>query len=418
MTLGPFAEPPAAQPPPSAGQDGPVGRALAGVHLGQAVAVLLRNGVLSHTFGPHGDYEVRTTLTTRQGWQFRSAVFHHGQQIKRAFVPIIVDYAHRIQATRQERGVTEALRLSFAREAVEVHFTRCAAVREYILLAAINFPSLPPSRRRYGLLALLFGVAFLTGYGLWAHVPWNDTAGPLERPAPAVQRVQRPGVDGHPPDTPIPAAPPTVTPMHAAPPVVSSEASRDIAAEEASPTQSMHAEESPKTVRLADLVTPKFPSGKAGPASQQPPTLSLQESTAADIHVGDLLRFTGWIHRISRDPDRTYRLQISPRPETGGPSFVAAVPHPNQVQNSPILREQLQTVRDFILRRLLRQQEPSARGSVMRRPPLVQLTGQLINVGSPQGKGLQDTTTRWEMRPVLEIDFTAQPEPPDRPRPH
>jgi hypothetical protein len=411
MTAGPFAESPAPKPPPSAGQDWPEGRAPAGVHLGQAVSALLRHGVLSHRFGPHRNYEVRTTLITRRIWQYRSGVFQHGKEMKRAFVPIIIDCADRGQSTRQERGVTEALRLSFAREAVEVHFTRCAAVREYLLLAAVNFPAQPPSGRRYGLLALLFGVALLTGYGLWAHVPWSGSAdapqrGP-ERPAPVVQG--EPYLAVH--------RPPADPPVQTTPPVVSGEASRDIVAEEASPTHSTHAAESPKTVRLADLLTPTSFPGKSGPATQRPTPPGLPAQTATDVGVGDLLQLTGWIHRISRDADRTYRLQITSRPEAGGPSFVAAVPHPSQVHNSPDLREQLETVRAFILRRLLRQQEPSSRGSVMRRPPLVQLTGQLVSAPSSQGKGPQDTMTHWEMRPVLEIEFATQPEPPDRSRP-
>jgi len=412
MAGGPFAESPAPQPPSSAGQDGPEGRALAGMHLGQAASALLRHGVLSHTFGPRGDYEVRTTLTTRQIWQYRSGVFQHGKEIKHAFVPIIIDCAHRVQPTRQERGVTEAVRLSFAREAVEVHFTRCAAVREYLLLMAINFPAQPPSGRRYGLLALLFGMAFLTGYGLWAHVPWSGSANPPQR------RLERPASAGQSGQYPVVQRPPADPPVQAAPPAGSRDVSRDIASAPPRPTPSMPAAEPPKTVPLAELATPTSPSGKTGPAPQEPPTLGLQEQTTTDIHAGDLWRFTGWIHRISRAADGTYLLQISPRPETGGPSFVAAVPHPNQVQNSSHLREQLETVRAFILRRLLRQQEPSSRGSVMRRPPLVRLTGQLVSAPSPQGKGLQDTMTRREMRPVLEIEFTTQPEPPDRSRPH
>jgi hypothetical protein len=86
------------------------------------------------------------------------------------------------------------------------------------------------------------------------------------------------------------------------------------------------------------------------------------------------------------------------------------------------VRAQLQTVRTFITQRLLRQQEPSLRGSVMRHPVFVQLTGQLSDPDAPLGepsqrKGPRGATARWEMRPVLEIRFVPSAVPSDRSRP-
>jgi hypothetical protein len=78
-------------------------------------------------------------------------------------------------------------------------------------------------------------------------------------------------------------------------------------------------------------------------------------------------------------------------------------------------------VRTFIKQKLLRQQEPSPRGTVMQHPIFVQLTGQLSNpTASPaapsRGKRSQDAPARWEIRPVLEVQFATPSEPSNRSR--
>ena len=142
---------------------------------------------------------------------------------------------------------------------------------------------------------------------------------------------------------------------------------------------------------------------------------------ASDIQAGDVLLLTGWIHRVSRAPDNAYRLHVSPKRNPGARELVAMVPPPDQDQGSPAVQAQLQTARIFIKQQLLRQQEPSPRGSVMQRPIFVQLTGQLSNpVASPaapsRGKRSQDAPARWEIRPVLEVQFATPSEPLNRSR--
>src|SRR5918996_2592603 len=50
----------------------------------QAIAQLIEHGVLSHALGQHGEYKVRTTMTTRQTWQYRGCVLRHGKACKGA----------------------------------------------------------------------------------------------------------------------------------------------------------------------------------------------------------------------------------------------------------------------------------------------------------------------------------------------
>jgi hypothetical protein len=387
MTARSFDEPLSPQPSSAAWQGSPDERPHDGEDQRRAVAALLRHGVLSHTFGEHGEYQVRTTLTTHRAWQYRCCVFRNGKGIKGAFAPIIVDRPPHRPHVRQAPGVTEAMRLSFAREAVDVHFTRCTTVQEHLLLAAIY--SQPPreGRRWYALLVLLLGAAFLTVYGLWKPALWFDSGQPPESPPPLVQEAQHPDADRS----------PTEQPLSVHQPAFSDEASRDTPVAENPPER---AEPAPRA-----------------PTQQVPP-----ESTASDVHTGNLVHFTGWIHRISRNSDSAYRLQMSQSREAGASGLVAVVPHPNQASESPAIRAQVQAVRAFITQQLLRGQEPSPRGSVMRRPVFVHLTGHLSHPDAPLGKPpegerARQAMARREIRPVLDIQFVTPPGSSDRSRP-
>jgi hypothetical protein len=130
-----------------------------------AVAHLLQDKFLTHTFGIQGEWEVRTTLvTSRQAWRCQCSVFVHGKEAKKDFSPINVDRTRQI---RQAEAVTEEVVAAFAREAVEVHFTRCASVAEYSVMASI-FSQLPPQHHltKKVALVLLSVVVLLTAY-LW-----------------------------------------------------------------------------------------------------------------------------------------------------------------------------------------------------------------------------------------------------------
>jgi len=204
LTVRPFDERPSPQPSPAARLNALDGRPHDGKGEERAVAELLRNELLSHTFGKHGEYEVRTTMATRQAWQYRCSVFRHGKEIKREFFPIIIDCTRHMQYVRQANGVTEAMRLSFAMEAVDVHFTRCAALREYLLMTSIYGQQPQPAYRRLcAILVMLIGAALLTAYGVWKHPPRTDLVHLPGKPMPSVQWAQNPVVYQHPAGQPF-----------------------------------------------------------------------------------------------------------------------------------------------------------------------------------------------------------------------
>jgi hypothetical protein len=131
----------------------------------QGAVELLRNKVLSHALGEQGEYEVRTTFTTRQAWRYRCSVLRHGRVLKRAFPPIELD---RTRDMCKAAVVTDEMRIAFAAEAVDLHFARCAAVKEYLVLAAIF--SEPPQRDYQPLqvtMVVLMGVALAAAYWFW-----------------------------------------------------------------------------------------------------------------------------------------------------------------------------------------------------------------------------------------------------------
>jgi hypothetical protein len=405
MTARPFDARSSSQPSSALRQDAPDGPPHEGACKEQAVAEILRHKVLSHTFGTDGEYEVRTTLVTRPTWQYRCCVLRHGKAITRAFVPILMDRTPPTQHLHPEPEGADAMQRDFAREAVDVHFTRCAALRDYLMMAAIYSQPPLPSRRWYVPLALVIGAAFLTTYGFWKPALWTHGGQPPGSRPPTVREAPHPVGDGR------PTGPPASDPV----PAFSGAASRDILA---SPVRQGP---TPKAVRLIDLLTLDDPPERADHAARTPTPRVSPGPMASDMHAGDLLLLMGWIHRASRDPDSTYRLQVSPSREAGTPSLIAVVPHPDQASGTPAVRAQLQTVRAFITQRLLRQQEPSPRGSIMRHPIFVQLTGQLSDPDAPhgealQGKGPRGATARWEVRPVLDIRFAPPPMPSDRSR--
>ena len=132
----------------------------------RAVAALLRHGVLNDTFGYQEEYEVRTTLTTRRTWQYRCGVYHHGQAITKGFPPIVVTGPRHRHHGRIERAHLHALRHRFATEAVQVHVARCAALREYAVLASIYAHPSSAYRRGSAILGIVIGAALLATYGL------------------------------------------------------------------------------------------------------------------------------------------------------------------------------------------------------------------------------------------------------------
>src|SRR5215510_1662102 len=117
MIVVPFDEPPFSQPLLQVRPESADGQPSDDSRKERAVAQLLEHGVLSHVFGQHGEYKVRTTLTTRQTWQYRSSVLRHGKPFKGGFLPIIVEYKPAQQRAMLKHLGTDATQYSFAQEA-------------------------------------------------------------------------------------------------------------------------------------------------------------------------------------------------------------------------------------------------------------------------------------------------------------
>ncbi len=413
MTARPIDERPLSQPSPAMQSSPPEELPSDSETMQRAIRELLQAGVLSRTFGRNSEYEVRTTLTIRQArWQYRCYVFRRGKPIKRAFMPIIVKHPRHMRHVLKQPVVAKTMRLNFAREAVEAHFTRCAALQEYLTMAMIYAQPPLESSPRYTLPMLLIATTFLMVYGLWKFAPLIDTQQPPAKPPPAVQRAQQSIVEERTaePAAKIPA------------PVFNGAANGDMLDGRVGEPHRDQLAEGPKIVRLVDLLVLESPTPTAAQGHRaSTPQLSLGPNPA-NVQAGDLLLLTGWVHRVSRDRDRAYHLQVSPSPKAATPSLIAVVPSPDRSSESPAVRAQLQAARALILRRVLRQREPSPRGSVIRQPVFLQLSGQLSYRGAPPDEpsprqGPQNRSTGWEMDPVTDVRFATPPGPSARSRP-
>jgi hypothetical protein len=401
MTVTPFDERSSSRSSLVAWPDAPGGHLPGDDKKQQAVAELLEHGVLSHAFGRHGEYgeyKVRTTMTTRRTWQYRCCVLRHGKALKGAFFPLIVEHQpSTLRGIMRSLG-TEDIRRSFAQEAVDVHFTRCAALREYLMLSALYDQPPTQSRGWYTLLAPLIGIAVMVAYGFWGHAFRIDSGQPPGRLSPMLAD-QLP--IGQPEDVPLPASSQTT--------------SGNSVNGQGSPASSTDPAEMPTAISVANLLALQGPAEKADHTGRA----SSRESAASGIQAGDMLHVTGWVQRISRAPDSTYHLYVSPNRQAGAQVLVATVPPPRQAEGSPAGQVQIEAVRTVIRQQLLRQREPSLRGSVMQRPIFVQLTGQLSTPAAPppppsRGKRSQAATARWEIRPLLGVRFATPSEFSDR----
>jgi hypothetical protein len=175
----------------------------------------------------------------------------------------------------------------------------------------------------------------------------------------------------------------------------------------------------PKHVLLSALLAQDNAAEKPVPAS---PAEAALGKTGVDVQTGDLVRFTGWLHWISRAPNGTYQLYVTPSPRSNAHGLIATVPPPDQPAESPATERQLQAVRSFITQRLLRQQKPSLRRSVMRKPSFIELLGLW---SSPErslvepaggGKWAEEPTAGWGIHPLLDVQFVTPPASSSRSR--
>jgi hypothetical protein len=406
MPTFPFKRAPSSRPSSVESPDRPTKWPPDGDSKERAVARLLQYGVLSHIVGRGMEYQVRTTLVTQRLWHYRCEVLCHDKPMKWAFSPIAVDRTSQIRHLDPAPESIKAVRLNLAEEAVGVHFTRCAVLREYLTLASIYAqpPQATPRRSRRSV--FLVGVALLMAYGLWTLTPkLHSTPPPVGSPA-VTQQATQPVVAPILPPAPEPIpVPPANNAFSAKLPTKPS------AAVEATPVDT-----APKQVLLSDLLSLGSAVENAVPAS---PSEATGRQTEGDVQPGNLLLFTGWLHWISRTPNGTYQLYVTPSPRSKTPGLIAAVPPPDQPARPPALEKQLQAVRSFITQRLLRQQKPSTRRFVMRKPIFIQLMGQWSppndSLAEPAGgKPGEAATAGWGVHPLLQVQFATPPPSPSR----
>jgi hypothetical protein len=85
-------------------------------------------------------------------------VFLRGKERKRGFPPIDVD---RTREIRHTGTVTDELLAAFAREAAEVHVSRCDGIKEYLTLASYFSQPVPRYHRTKKVALVLLSVAAL-----------------------------------------------------------------------------------------------------------------------------------------------------------------------------------------------------------------------------------------------------------------
>ena len=161
--------------------------------LTQAVGDLLRNQLLTHSFGVQGEWKVQTTLKAkRQAWRYRSRVFVHGREVSKALPSID---GGRTRHLRGAEAVSEDMLAAFAREAVGVHFARCTSVMEHLRLGATPSPPRRWHARMKTMALVLCGVvALVTAYWWWkgSESPRPEQP-PSNQPARVTPAPQLPG---------------------------------------------------------------------------------------------------------------------------------------------------------------------------------------------------------------------------------
>ena len=175
---------------------------------------------------------------------------------------------------------------------------------------------------------------------------------------------------------------------------------------------------SAKTFALADLlsfvdpvVTPKVAKNDPRFQSERIPPFA----NSLNIHEGELITTTGWLHLVAGESDGDYHIQISASATDGNNCIIVEVPNPDPAYvATAALRPQFEQVRTFLKTKTLANKEPSSGGSVMAHPPFVQVTGQLFyddsHVGDPpRGKKGMKAATLWELHPVTSMAFAPKP---------
>jgi len=173
-------------------------------------------------------------------------------------------------------------------------------------------------------------------------------------------------------------------------------------------------------VKLSDLLAlPEVPGVKShdglpnGRYHEQRIQRPLKMSPEQTLHEGDLVATKGWLHLVAAEADGDYHIQISDSADSGDNCLIVEIPSPNAVHD-PALRQKVKQARDYLRETVFTGHEPKAKGTLLKKPVFVRVTGQLFydsaHAGSAKARGKQGmhATNLWELHPVTDIQL-AQP---------
>lgn len=174
----------------------------------------------------------------------------------------------------------------------------------------------------------------------------------------------------------------------------------------------------PKTVALNDLLALGDPPGVTHNDHRYQDARIPAFSNTLNVEEGGILQTTGWLYLVATEKDCDYHIQISNKPRTTADPptpdddcLIVEAPKPDFVDNAD-LKQRLSSLREYIKAKILRNAEPSNRGSVMVHPVCVQATGQLFyddaHLGANgqkelRGKRNMQSHTLWELHPLTDF---------------
>ena len=177
--------------------------------------------------------------------------------------------------------------------------------------------------------------------------------------------------------------------------------------------------EEPKSAGLNELLALGDPQG----VSHNDPRYNAARipafSDSLNAKEGDILQTTGWLYLVATEKtDCDYHIQISnkPRTTTSQPTpdddcIIVEAPKPDFIESTD-LKQRVTAVRNYIKTTILKDSEPSNRGSVMVHAVCVRATGQLFyddaHLKRDGGKELRgkkgmQSHTLWELHPITDF---------------
>ena len=170
-------------------------------------------------------------------------------------------------------------------------------------------------------------------------------------------------------------------------------------------------QESPIDVSFDKLVALPDPAGVKKDDSRYQDAFIPSFPNTLNLHEGDIVRVSGWLHLVAFETDGDFHIQISNSQTSGDHCLIVEVPYPTYVKSAPNLKKLCTTVRNYIKKNMLKGKDPTPAGTVLKSAVQVTVTGQLFyddsHVGDPpRGKKGMHAATLWEVHPVTAIEIS------------